>query len=1143
MRYLPALCTLIFGSILATQIDVDLQKKAQEYGYKSANLYQLSDLIENRDLHSELSLLGIKLRIPPFCPISSSQILSFLIKNGLDLKQQWAKIIDNLSIVERSKIIQNRQISEKWANALNDLKGKIKNRFNHPKDISSVACQSFFQCLDLGSTLIVRSTGMEDQIDLSNAGGNESIKHVRANRDDLFSAIGEVVASYFSEKSISQRLLALDPTIFDLPIIPVLIQEMVGCNPLEAVIHTTEQSGPTPTLSSFNCGYGIVNSQRQSDLYYYFPSGIGHAVLAKDIPHLSINERKAIHRIGQVIESYYNRPTDIELLVTKEEGSFSTIHLVQARPIHRSNSTEPTYLSSLGNKKNVFFAETVVAAGCYVRFISTREECIFAKTLKEALEYFLFKIADKDRIKAIIVEREAEPNSHEASTFASLGKAVFCIKKRSPILEWNSFYLDPQQGAIVKADGSIEYSQGFVTHPIPLRVSIEPFNSVPFPFAIVEYEPKNTQETLFQMLKSSEEKKAIYALSSLLFRLQKNLTQSAPLTAAHVDFAQKMDSLSQFARKKALDLLSFLKLPPYDLKRLAAIKPIEALFIQEEDPAFDRCYSLQSVLKKHEKRLKFINKLPAQSPIMSDLKFLDPLSLGLDMAMSFDLKEKWLQWISKLNIHELSSLSEMIQNLFSLDALSAWMQIAFAKTDRFDELYQEYKEALEILKKVKNEHDRLSFISASDWDRPDQFDHLMSLLPFELFQSDEWKQIFQQPNRLKQILALALMNHFIDTFDEQFIKTLLKSQNHTSKEQKVYHFKKGVIAYFSLLQAWEPLTTLTQDAKSWAFADFIDDLRTDIPLLSSMIDFDSLDLSRLFEIVKDFPDELFEELPETTKDLICQKFPSASLKEGSLLLVKERFANLESFQSYVEKIKRGIELTNSFSEKELLPPSHFNVASEIFVNISKKQEKVNFDGYTLAAFFTLIHQNINSILANLAIGAGLDQFKRPPLLQSVEERIAKLGFLSDESGQRKSPSLIGARFQNGAISLFYNLPLKLHGVLYEIQYVEPRNEIKLHINFVSIDNDLITIGKLFEIGASFINATDVSIQFCDKDLLFSCALNASSQIELLDLFLQSMQELASSKFKNPNQKLAKESTDQFSALIGDEEYKTLLENL
>lgn len=77
--------------------------------------------------------------------------------------------------------------------------------------------------------LMVRSTGREDTKELANAGGNTSVPNVISDIDHALQSLGEVVTSYFGEKSLKQRLGVEDRTLFDpMPLTPILFQRMIG---------------------------------------------------------------------------------------------------------------------------------------------------------------------------------------------------------------------------------------------------------------------------------------------------------------------------------------------------------------------------------------------------------------------------------------------------------------------------------------------------------------------------------------------------------------------------------------------------------------------------------------------------------------------------------------------------------------------------------------------------------------------------------------------------------------------------------------------------------------------------------------------------------------------------------------------------
>ena len=256
--------------------------------------------------------------------------------------------------------------------------------------------------------LMVRSTGKEDTDKLANAGGNESIANVTSQPADIFRAIGEVVVSYFMEKSMQQRLGAKDPSLFDVPFTPVLIQRMIGETPRSlslsaaaaqaipgneitrcGVMFTEEPeggiavkgekwsngkvktSGITIIQASYGHNEGVVNSLVPVDTYYIGNDNTIHYVVKNKtrrktpaaanaenkklfdlpnpsslvgVPALTKEEIKQLKRIANALEHYYQQPMDVEFVIDYSVDPH-VIYIVQARPIvHNQQRKKPSYL-------------------------------------------------------------------------------------------------------------------------------------------------------------------------------------------------------------------------------------------------------------------------------------------------------------------------------------------------------------------------------------------------------------------------------------------------------------------------------------------------------------------------------------------------------------------------------------------------------------------------------------------------------------------------------------------------------------------------------------------------------------------------------------------------------------------------------
>ena len=182
----------------------------EEYGNKIANLDQL-----------QRALAGIKgVSVPKFIGLSHDTITDHLQKNGLDIGKRWAVIQQLMG--------QPPQLTPEVNKALQQLQTDIKACLKkHP-----IAAKLAGDLLTPdkrypNKRLMVRSSGKEDTDKLANAGGNESVANVLTHCEDISDAIAVVLASYISEKSLSQRQIAGDD-ISAPPFCPVLLQEMIG---------------------------------------------------------------------------------------------------------------------------------------------------------------------------------------------------------------------------------------------------------------------------------------------------------------------------------------------------------------------------------------------------------------------------------------------------------------------------------------------------------------------------------------------------------------------------------------------------------------------------------------------------------------------------------------------------------------------------------------------------------------------------------------------------------------------------------------------------------------------------------------------------------------------------------------------------
>ncbi len=483
----------------------------QGYGYKTANLMELQKLCQDNE-GKGISCYGYKIQVPTIAGITSEEIVQFLEKYcKIDINDLWSKLIQKYFpnfITEQKQTLQTLFTEQKFPDKfLDELKttieesvsSKIKElNFASPEIFiqsfspdMQVALTELFKQIGTNDRFMVRSTGREDTEELANAGGNESVANVQKEIKDILNAMAIVVSSYFSAKSMTQRLGARDPNLLDAPFTPVLFQKMVGETAQEkpsaginteerktitrcGVMYTEEPEGSTYningktsglTLAQVSYGHneGVVNSIVPVDSFYIDKDLDIHAIIRPkpfrlvpttkkeqeadqsannpikklkradntpafaNLETISNSAVKCLKFIADMLEAYYQKPMDVEFVIDEKT---KTVYLVQTRPIPQTETDPASYLTIDFNtyKSNVIDAEVIVGAGGALKFISNDDQVIDAKTIGEALRIYQEPSIIKKDIFCVIIGENAPATSHEAATFRGEGKPVIYVK-------------------------------------------------------------------------------------------------------------------------------------------------------------------------------------------------------------------------------------------------------------------------------------------------------------------------------------------------------------------------------------------------------------------------------------------------------------------------------------------------------------------------------------------------------------------------------------------------------------------------------------------------------------------------------------------------------------------------------------------
>lgn len=501
-------------------IQKKVTERGQTIGMKAANLQELSEI--TKTLNKEKQKL--KVEVPSFYPIAHSPVLDYLNKHAPEWQKLWMEFVAEQRQTSSNQVEQE-SLTPIAIEKLNAIQTLIRDAFSNPahpyKDEHLKKYLSELSGLDKNALLMVRSTGKEDNVDFANPGGNESIAAVSPTLQAVSQAMGIVVASYFSEKSITQRLISKDKVTSE-PFMPVLVQKMIGERLQEKPTNKQSRGGADDSEDIVRSGviytstggikidvapgHGelIVNSKGAFDSYYLGRENVPHEqrfdkpyrlvpIETDEIDKLGRKKRKLqlvknpekirkepslptwvaqrIALISRKIQEHYGREMDLEFVF---EPKTEIIYLVQARPItsgdprlEMPSSVPPEKIAQLNQLKKEGKIELehgqVISPGKAVAKIITHlDEIIVTDTIEDALRIYLKP--PKKPIQAVIVRELAPETSHEAALFNKMVIPVIQIKNKETIEEWLKLknpviMVDPQRSQIINWTHQLKSSE------------------------------------------------------------------------------------------------------------------------------------------------------------------------------------------------------------------------------------------------------------------------------------------------------------------------------------------------------------------------------------------------------------------------------------------------------------------------------------------------------------------------------------------------------------------------------------------------------------------------------------------------------------------------------------------------------------
>lgn len=468
------------------QYNKEIEENSKSCGFKAANLMFLKDRMPTIQNKVELAGLKVKVEVPRFVIHKHQMIAEHLDQYGKNWRDLHSAFVDSYN-----NQLDHNTLEPETVENLRKLQSYIIETFiKYP--FSDEALNDFLKDISL---VMVRSTGInEDKVDMANPGGNLSLV---AEAKDVSTSIGMVPASIVSEKSLLQRLKAGDRSITEVPIMPVLIQTLVGegldqtrgtNKVVSGVIYTND--GAMRIQSAPGHGEYVVNSKGPTDNYYISREAViyseirpkGNRLVPKrDTSNnaislnwesnpisdeysssLSPEALQAIQIAAKEIEAVYKMRMDIEFVYDVDNN---TLNIVQARPIPpgNRNTLEPSALSSryLANPAQTLqiieSLHIITPEINTAKVITSPSQVIICKDIKDALDEFLSPNNAGRDFRAIIVENYAPDTSHEAGQFnlnalpvmqvADIKTVEQILQEAEPLL-----IVDPQRRKIYQMD-------------------------------------------------------------------------------------------------------------------------------------------------------------------------------------------------------------------------------------------------------------------------------------------------------------------------------------------------------------------------------------------------------------------------------------------------------------------------------------------------------------------------------------------------------------------------------------------------------------------------------------------------------------------------------------------------------------------
>lgn len=1017
----------------------EILKNAVSLGYKTANLMNLTSIL----IHFPVS--NIRVSVPKFIGISHDQMMDHLDQYGPCWRDQWADIKEAYRKQSNPAILAP-ETKEK----IKILQDTIKEIFS--KNIfSSQEIDNHFIQKEL---VMVRSTGKEDSTEMANPGGNASVPCLSHPKNLMSDAMGEVIASYMGEKSLSQRLKAGDDITTD-PFIPILIQTFVGEEEIgEEVYSGVIYTGNGASRIQVAPGHGelIVNSKGNFDNYYITSNDMVYSeVHLKDFrlkaefdsdqnkmrfieitntfdlqhkPSLSENNAYFFHKVAQYVEDRYGgMRMDIEFVYKPRE---QTLYLVQARTVVSKDdrklmvpsALDPIFLNKLKEEGGKQLKGSVITPEINNAVVINDSSQIYVgETVEEALSSY----TDATIIKAVVVKNKAPDTSHEAGEFNFQGIPVLQISDihsvetfGSELKEGQTMIVDPQRKSVFQLPKQLRglstqelLAQGILKEGL-FRSSLSANVSSEKPLlpkiedkSIPQESPIILNESLGHILMDAQNGDEMAAKQLLDFIWQKLLQDNATSPKLTTDMTEKLEILSNPYSSDGYD------------RHMAALK---ALVL-----SYSHLFKAQLISQKiYVKSMLTATELTVMIDKMSQQGTEDKV-----VTEYLNVFEK-LQGISLSGIEKDVLSSSIATELGSTKHEKAMLNLALQKkyylTDKQQAIFTQVSKLTRYF---------LDDESKENW------------IEFCLENLKDEQRAISLATLVGKIVKLNLHPLWANVVFAPAYKNSAKSSNFVLLDTLISEYLNDIASDQDVKQAGRIIKTLEKQAQLWCkpekFLQLYEKLPDQINQIIQLLAYQK-DTPILIKMLKiQAMNELTDAMDKSIKSLCNSTFYGDKLQQTDhfrFMLIEFSRLLLSWSQGILNHngkpaIKYKIEhmLTKKSDERDLLLSGKFEVASALITLTgitSRGWGRILSRCETLGDCFTLIHQNIVACISKHS------SKETKPLMDCSPEIIKE--FQEELNFLEYKATLNNITMDNNALLLQYNIALRDHSAKFNLKY-------------------------------------------------------------------------------------------------------------